>query len=170
VGSHPVIIVGDLNSFYGRDHVKSLFIDAINDSGLGTAGDVWVELEHQGVYPGENSLGTDYSNIRDGESLDKILYINPAMGTKIRPVAYSLDREGYQYDGKPLGDHYPVVATFQVVSGTTGIVEMEDVSNGSSEECGNGEVYNLNGVRVQQPHSGLYIKRQGEKVNKRVIK
>ena len=156
LGSHPVIIVGDLNSHYSIDGIKGHFIDAINESGLGTVGDVWVELEHQGVYPDERSASS-------GETIDKILYVNPAAGTKIQPVAYSLDRSGYQHDGLPLGDHYPVAATFQVVSGATGIVET--TVNPSSRAT----FYNLHGVPVEQPRGGIYIERQGEKGKARKV-
>jgi hypothetical protein len=157
--SRPVIVVGDLNSLYGRDDVKVQFIDAFNTSGLGTCGDVWVELENQGVYPEKGNTPT-------GETLDKILYINPATGTKIRPIAFSLDNSGYLYDGKPLGDHWPVAATFQVLSGTTGIIDNDTRINHEKASF-----YNLNGVRVNQPRSGIYIERQGQKGKaKKVIK
>ena len=34
--TRPIIIMGDMNSFYGQDNVKAAFIDAINNSGKGT--------------------------------------------------------------------------------------------------------------------------------------
>ena len=52
--SRPIIITGDMNSLYGRDDVKGQFIDAINQSGRGMASDVWVELQHSGIYPSES--------------------------------------------------------------------------------------------------------------------
>ena len=145
--SRPIIIVGDMNSLYSRDDVKGVFIDAINDSGRATVNDVWLELNK----PGE-------------ETLDKILYINPAMGTKIQPVAFSLDKDGYLYEGKPLGDHYPVAATFKVLSRSTGIETMD-----------NGQwimenYYDLQGQKVTQPKRGIYIQQQGGKTDKRVMK
>ena len=145
--SRPVIVVGDMNSLYSRDDVKGVFIDAINESGRATVNDVSLELNK----PGE-------------ETLDKILYINPVMGTKIQPVAFSLDKDGYLYEGKPLGDHYPVAATFKVLSRSTGIETMD-----------NGQwimenYYDLQGQKVTQPKRGIYIQQQGGKTDKRVMK
>jgi endonuclease/exonuclease/phosphatase family metal-dependent hydrolase len=145
--SRPIIVVGDMNSLYSRDDVKGVFIDAINESGRATVNDVWLELNK----PGE-------------ETLDKILYINPVMGTKIQPVAFSLDKDGYLYEGKPLGDHYPVAATFKVLSRSTGIETMD-----------NGQwimenYYDLQGQKVTQPKRGIYIQQQGGKTDKRVMK
>lgn len=158
LGSKPIIVTGDLNSFYTRDNIKALFIDAINESGKGTASDVWVELKRNGVYPeyvdvSEITDASEISNIRDGEGLDKVIYINPATGTKIFPVAFNIDQEGYQHDGKALGDHYPAVATFQVNPSdkTTGI---DDVNR---ELIINNRYFNLNGQRVNQPQGGIYI-------------
>ncbi len=149
--TRPVIITGDLNSFYGRDNVKAVFIDPINESGRATASDVWVELEKQGVYPTTTST-EELSNVRDGESLDKIIYINPATGTKIKPVKWSIDTTDYIYDGKPLGDHYPVVATFQVTDRvSTGIVEVD------AETTDSGIYYNMNGQQVTTPRNGVFI-------------
>ena len=150
--TRPIIITGDLNSFYGRDDIKRTFIDAINESGIGTVADVWVELQRQGVYPTETTEGTELSNIRNGESLDKILYINPVAGTQITPVAFSIDEQGYQHDGKALGDHYPVVATFQVQSRKD--VGIDEVNR---ESVNDDRYYNLNGQRVSQPHNGIFI-------------
>ena len=149
--TRPIIITGDLNSFYDRDNVKSVFIDAINESGLGTASDVWVELMNEGVYPTASET-TELNNVRNGESLDKIIYINPASGTKITPLSWSIDTEGYQYDGKPLGDHYPVVATFQV--GDRAVAGIEELNR---ETMDADRYYNLNGQKVNQPRNGVYI-------------
>lgn len=146
--SRPIIIVGDMNSLYSRDDVKSVFIDAINDSGLGTVSDVWIEMKKQG-----------------DETVDKILYINPVMGTKIQPVAFSLDKEGYQNEGKPLGDHYPVAATFQIV--TKAATGVEDVRSNEEDVK---RVYDLRGQKVTQPRNGIYIEQKGEKSDKRVFK
>lgn len=146
--SRPIIIVGDMNSLYSRDDVKSVFIDAINDSGLGTVSDVWIEMKKQG-----------------DETVDKILYINPVMGTKIQPVAFSLDKEGYQNEGKPLGDHYPVAATFQIV--TKAVAGVEDVRSNEEDVK---RVYDLRGQKVTQPRNGIYIEQKGEKSDKRVFK
>ena len=157
--SRPIIITGDLNSLYGRDDVKTQFIDAINESGRATVSDVWVEMRQKGVYPTEKRTETTAGD----ETLDKILYINPALGTQIQPVAFSIDREGYQYDGKPLGDHYPVAATFKVLSDkSTGIRALQDEKENATTDHA---IYNLNGQRVSESYKGIIIT-NGEKIIK----
>jgi len=161
----PVIITGDVNSFYGRDDVKRIFIDAINESGRGTAADVWVELQQRGVYPefrvDDTAMSVDpaeLSNIRNGESLDKIIYINPVSGMTILPVSFNIDIDGYRYDDRPLGDHYPVAVTFQVESNTgTGIDDKTLRLTGDGLQDTEKSVYDLNGVRVSQPRNGVFI-------------
>ena len=148
--SRPIILVGDMNSLYSRDDVKSVFIDAINESGRGTVADVWMELNKQGE-----------------ETYDKILYINPTLGAKIQPVAFSLDKEGYEIEGKPLGDHYPVAATFKVVEKDTGVKDVRMTKEDRREGI---HFYDLKGQEVSQPKTGIYIERQGEKADKRVMK
>lgn len=153
LGTHPIIITGDLNSLYCRDEVKQDFIDAINDSGRGKAADVWIELVKDGVYPSTRS-----ESWTSGETLDKILYINPTTGTKIQPVAITTDREGYLHDGKPLGDHWPVTATFQVGDRkATDVTQIEDRRlNIENVEDG---VYDLQGRQIVdgQLQKGVYI-------------
>ena len=161
----PVIITGDVNSFYGRDDVKRIFIDAINESGRGTAADVWVELQQRGVYPefrvDDTAMSvdpTELSNIRNGESLDKIIYINPVSGMTILPVSFNIDIDGYRYDDRPLGDHYPVAVTFQVESNKgTGIDDKTLRLTGDGLQDTEKSVYDLNGVRVSQPRNGVFI-------------
>ena len=177
--SRPIIIAGDMNSLYGRDDVKHEFIDAINETGRGTVSDVWVELQRNGVYPSENTTEATAGD----ETLDKILYINPAMGTNIQPVAISTDREGYLYDGKPLGDHWPVAATFRVVTPTnqsTGISDAARLNDkGQMINDMRGRVYDLQGRQVETSNfkvqssklpKGIYIEQQGKKTEKRIIK
>jgi endonuclease/exonuclease/phosphatase family metal-dependent hydrolase len=162
--SRPIIIAGDMNSLYGRDEVKSEFIDAIQESGRGTVSDVWVELQRNGVYPSEKTTEATAGD----EALDKILYINPAIGTNIQPVALTIDRDGFLYEGKAMSDHWPVAATFQVLKNageTTGMEESKKVADGESEKF-----FNLGGQRVSQPQSGIYIEQQGEKAEKRIMK
>lgn len=162
LASQPIIITGDLNSLYGRDEVKQAFIDVINESGRGTVSDVWVELQRSGVYP-----SGEYTEATAGdETLDKILYINPVMGTSIQPISITIDRDGYMYDGRPLGDHYPVAATFQVGVRKTGIVTPLENNGEKNRES----FYNLNGQQVSQPHNGIYIKRQDKKSEKLIMK
>ena len=63
-----------------------------------------------------------------------------------------MDKTGYTYNGKPLGDHYPVVATFEVmVKGYTGI---ESIVPADTDDA---TYYNLNGQRVSKPQRGVYV-------------
>ena len=158
--TRPIIIMGDMNSFYGQDNVKAAFIDAINNSGKGTVSDVWVELQHNGLFPETKDDG-----ISGGEVLDKILYVNPSAGTQIKAVSMKLDKEGYLLDGKPLGDHYPLAATFQIVSKDSHVT---GINGRVDAEQGDAEYYNLGGQRINKPTKGLVIERQDNK--KRIIK
>ena len=160
--TRPIIIVGDMNSLYGRDDVKYEFIDDITERGRGTVSDVWVELQKGGVYPTRSMTEATAGD----ETLDKILYINPASGTFIQPIAITIDTIGYKYDGKPLGDHWPVAATFKVVrsSESAGIDELH------SETTGKSQYYNLNGQNVILPQRGVYIEQKGKKTEKRIVK
>lgn len=115
----PVVVLGDMNSYYSRDSIVSQFIDAIQSTGRATVGDVWVELVRGGIYPDlqEGIVTHDGSGgwRRNGETLDKILYVNPIGGRHIRPVAYMLDTLHYLRPDSvtPLGDHFPIMATFR---------------------------------------------------------
>ena len=170
----PVIILGDLNSFYVRDTIQADFIEAINATGKAKASDVWVELEHKGLYPELSQITTgiareDYEV--DGECYDKIIYINPTNGQQLKAVAYKRDIEGFQYKGEPLGDHYPVSAVFEWESNGkqsgTGIVSVSQPdTNGNA-----GELFDLNGRRIRTVSGkGLYIERNKKGTFKRVIK
>lgn len=160
--TRPIIIMGDMNSFYGQDNVKAAFIDAINSSGKGTVSDVWVELHNNGLFPETKDDG-----ISGGEVLDKILYVNPSAGTQIKAVGMKLDKEGYLLDGKPLGDHYPLAATFQIVSKDSHVT---GINGRVDAEQGDAEYYNLGGQRINKPTKGLVIERQRQDNKKRIIK
>ena len=160
--TRPIIIMGDMNSFYGQDNVKAAFIDAINSSGKGTVTDVWVELQNKGLFPETKDDG-----ISGGEVLDKILYVNPSTGTQIKAVSMKLDKEGYLMDGKPLGDHYPLAATFQVVRKDS---PATNVNGHMDAEQDDAEYYNLGGQHMDQPTKGLVIERQHQVNKKRIIR
>jgi len=168
--SRPVIIVGDVNTLYKRDDVKKQFIDGIAETGRATVSDVFIELVKGGNYPEydpEARVKDEDLEELDGETLDKILYVNPTTGTQLKAISFNVDKEGYMYDGTPLGDHFPLSATFEVAARTSIIntlpTDGEDSSNSK-------ELYDLSGRKVSQPHSGLYIEHHGEKTNKRIIK
>ena len=153
LGGCPIIVLGDMNSYYRRDGIRQDFIDAIEETGLCTVSDAWVETENGGVYP---SSADDDEDASDGETLDKILYINPVNGMKLRLTAFKCDTSGYRNDGKPLGDHFPLSATFEVMQETAiGIREFSTVE----PRTGDG-IYTLDGRRVLRGASlrkGVYI-------------
>ena len=170
----PVIVVGDLNSFYSRDSILADFIEPINATGKAKASDVWVELEHEGQYPElrEITTGIEREGYEvDGECYDKIIYINPTNGQQLKAVGYKRDTEDYQYDSKPLGDHYPVSAVFEWVgsgkeSGTGILSISQPDANGNS-----GELFDLNGRRIKTASGkGLYIERNEKGTFKRIVK
>ena len=167
--TRPVIIVGDLNSYYCRDHIKSNFIDEIDATGRAKVYDAWVELQNNGKYPapvdGIVCCETDGNILESGEVLDKVLYINPTSGTGIHAVSYKLDTTDYQHDGKMLGDHYPVSVTFQI--GSRKLTGIETVQSSKFKVQ---SFYNLNGQRVDSNAHGIVIERSGENTYKRIIK
>lgn len=167
--TRPIIIMGDMNSYYCRDQIKAEFIDKIAESGKGIASDVWVELKKGGKYPSPKTgivFTEDAANILDGELLDKIIYVNPTTGTQLKALSWNMDVEGFLHEGQPLGDHYPVTATFEVAvdKASTGI---ETVRSVSEEPV---EYYNLNGQRISQPDKGPYIEHRGQENRKRINK
>ena len=116
----PIVVVGDMNSYYERDSVEIQFIDEINKSGRATIGDVWIELERGGKYPAlekgvvMQDLGSRGWS-RKGQVLDKIFYVNPVDAVRrLKPMSVTVDSVGYvREDGwTPLGDHSPLSAVF----------------------------------------------------------
>lgn len=146
--SRPILVVGDMNSYYYRDDFKTVFIDAIQTTGLATVGDAWVEQQLGGNYP---KLGSE--PLAD-ETLDKVLYINPTNAkTTIIPTSAEIDRDGYTgLDGQPLGDHYPLIVRFSIsspASTTTGITTI------APEVSADEEWYSLQGVRRDVNHTSF---------------
>ena len=170
----PVIIVGDLNSFYVRDTIHDDFIDAINATGRATASDVWVELMHEGMYPELREITTGIEREEyevDGDCYDKIIYINPTEGQKLKAVAYKRDMVDYQYDGEPLGDHFPVSAVFEWTDSekesVTGIVSVpQSYANGNARQ-----LFDLNGRRIETViDKGVVIEKNDKGTFKHIIK
>ena len=170
----PVIVVGDLNSFYTRDTIQADFIEAINATGKAKATDVWVELEHKGQYPAlrEITAGKEREEYEvDGETFDKIIYINPTNGQQLKAVSFKCDTEEYMHNGEPLGDHYPVSAVFEWTgqgeeSGIKALSISQPDTNGNVSE-----LFNLNGRRLKTASGkGLYIERNEKGTFKRIIK
>lgn len=119
----PIVVVGDMNSYYERDSVEIQFINEINKSGRATIGDVWIELERGGKYPAlekgvvMQDLGSRGWS-RKGQVLDKIFYVNPVDAvSRLKPISVTIDSVGFvREDGwTPLGDHSPLSAVFRFV-------------------------------------------------------
>ena len=119
----PIVVVGDMNSYYERDSVEIQFINEINKSGRATIGDVWIELERGGKYPAleEGVVMQDLGSrgwSRKGQVLDKIFYVNPVDAvSRLKPISVTIDSVGFvREDGwTPLGDHSPLSAVFRFV-------------------------------------------------------
>ena len=151
--SRPVVLTGDFNSYYTRDDIVAAFIEPIEATGRATVGDVWIEKYCNGAYP---KVG-DVKN--EDELLDKILYINPVGGIGLKPVSVNVDIAGYQFEGKPLGDHYPLMATFSVEGGdTSGIDEITHDTTG--------ETFDIQGRPANRSSKGIHISNGHKYINK----
>jgi Endonuclease/Exonuclease/phosphatase family. len=145
----PVIILGDTNSYFSRDDLEQVFFDPINNTGTHEVRNVWSEI-------GRDSYG---------DCIDKIIYINAVdADKKVEPVSYRIERDFVDENGKSIGDHWPVVATFNVVSTATGVDNISDV------EAPETEWYTLSGVRLSGKPSGkgIYL-RKGKKIYNSII-
>jgi hypothetical protein len=118
--NRPVIVTGDLNSYYERDSICSQVFSVIEQTGRATVGDAWVTLERGGKFPDmvEGPVTNDPGSTTwalKGQTLDKIIYINPTGGPQLKPLSFAVDSATYvRPDGKtPLGDHAPVSAKFR---------------------------------------------------------
>ena len=139
-----------------HDPIKTAFIDAIQTTGLATVGDAWVEQQWDGIYP---EVGDEP---QPDEALDKVLFINPtSASTIVVPTSVELDQSGYiGISGKPLGDHYPLIARFSLVSNrgvTTG------VGTAAAATAADDEWYSLQGIKQDAEAKGLVINRSGKK-------
>ena len=145
----PVIVMGDMNSLYHRDDVKNVFIDYINNTGLATAGDAWVELQLNGNYPQYGQT------VIQDELLDKVIYINPAnTQTPLVPKLAELDTTGYLKDGKPLGDHFPLIVTFAVDEASA----VDGMPENPSVQTDDAPVYTVQGTLATPDQNGILIK------------
>ena len=115
---NPIIIMGDTNCRYTRDPLESTIIAA-------GFSDPWIDLERDGVYPqmGNESLMVDDLGYQKGEVVDKVFY-KDGTNVKLDATTYFVDAEGYTDEGGLLGDHPPVIVTFEY-SFTSSTVEHE---------------------------------------------
>lgn len=117
---NPILIMGDTNSRYTREHLETLLIDAINEDSRFTIQDAWVEKVRNGSYPtyGADAIvavdkGGTYA-YPDAEIVDKIFYINNTdSDVTLTADSYRVCTDFVKEDGTPLADHWPVEVVFQ---------------------------------------------------------
>lgn len=103
----PKIIMGDTNCRYTRDDIFGKLISPLADRY--DVYDAWVQLCKAGVYPalGSDPLMVDDLGYKEGEVVDKIIYLNPKKGAQLHALSIDFDAD------YTLGDHKPLVVTFQ---------------------------------------------------------
>ncbi|MGM9714337.1 MAG: hypothetical protein ACI3Y5_09545 [Prevotella sp.] len=119
----PKLIIGDTNCRYTRNKVTENLITPLSTSY--DINDVWVERCLDGTAPtyGTSDLvisdKTNASEYLTKEIVDKIIYLVPkncTLSMTCKEMKFEVD--GYKKtDGTLLGDHVPVIATFEI-SGT----------------------------------------------------
>ncbi|MDO4491091.1 MAG: hypothetical protein Q4B85_08500 [Lachnospiraceae bacterium] len=112
---NPIIVMGDTNCRYTREHLETGFIDAINADPRFTIADGWIEKCKNGIYPeyGSASLMVGELGYVDGEIVDKMFYINNTdSDVTLTLDSFKVDTDFNKADDTPLADHYPVVGTF----------------------------------------------------------
>ena len=158
----PVILMGDMNSLYPRDSIKSIFIDPINATQQYYVSDTWVEACQQGIYP-EMVSGDRYMAYDNGEVLDKILYINPLKGPRLELKSYQLETDYTYEDGTPMVDHFPVSVTFRIIDDTSGICQFQlDTSSPQ-------QIWSIDGRSQSKLRKGLNIVRSSDGSIRKVV-
>ena len=129
---NPIIIMGDTNCRYTRDPLQEKII------GAGFS-DPWIDLERDGVYPkvGENAIMVDKEGYQKGEVVDKVFYRNvEGSPLQIEATNYRVDATGYTDDGGLLGDHPPVIVTFDYSFTSNSVAHTHDWSESWSTDAG----------------------------------
>ena len=136
----PVIILGDTNCRYTREHLETGFIDYINADSRFTIKDAWVEYMWDGVYPiyGSNAMMTHTYGAQKGEVVDKIFYINTTESNLV------LEANSYLHDTSvAISDHYPVVVNFTITDPNgTPLTDAEKEDNWTLEDIEGGDATN----------------------------
>ena len=113
--NRPVIVMGDTNSRYTRDDILGLFINPIEATGNYKVKDAWIEHCKNGIYPalGDEALMVDKLGYREGEVVDKVLYLSPKKnGLTIESLDFDVDAT---FDKS---DHKPIIVTMKVAGST----------------------------------------------------
>lgn len=140
--NRPVIVMGDTNSRYTRDDILGLFINPIEAAGDYEVKDAWIEHCKNGNYPTLGSAPLMVSDLgyRDGEVVDKVLYLNPKKdGLSISSLGFDVDAD---FDKS---DHKPIIVTMMVEGSTYMPAEANNWWRGE-ELKGNGQpvyIYNV---------------------------
>lgn len=137
----PKLIIGDTNCRYTRNKVTENLITPLSDKY--TVSDVWVEQCKDGTAPEYGTADlvisdkTNASEYQTKEIVDKIIYLVPKGCTlQLKCTGLKFEVDGYKKtDGTLLGDHVPVIATFEI-SGTP--IE-DDYTPGAQEDFWVGE-------------------------------
>lgn len=116
---NPIIVMGDTNCRYTREHLQTIFIDGLNADKRFTVVDPWVEKAWGGQYP---AYGTDSIMAVDkggpfpypqAEIVDKMFVINNTdSAISITAESYTVDTSFVAANGQPLADHWPIVVNF----------------------------------------------------------
>lgn len=116
---NPILVMGDTNSRYTRENLKTLFIDSINEDSRFTIEDAWIEKIYNGTYPqyGDDAMvavdkGGTYE-YPQAEIVDKVFYINNT-DSEVTLAAnnYQIATDFVDSNGSALADHWPVVVEF----------------------------------------------------------
>lgn len=113
--NRPIIVMGDTNSRYTRDDILGLFINPIEATGYYEVKDAWIEHCKNGKYPtlGDDALMVGQLGYREGEVVDKVLYLNPKKdGLAISSLAFDVDADF------TMSDHKPIIVTMKVEGST----------------------------------------------------
>ena len=137
----PKLIIGDTNCRYTRNKVTENLITPLSESY--DIKDCWVEECLGGTAPEYGTADlvisdkTNASEYQTKEIVDKIIYLVPNGCTlQLKCTGLEFEVEDYKKtDGTLLGDHVPVIATFEI-SGTP--IE-DDYSPGAQEDFWVGE-------------------------------
>lgn len=127
---NPIIIMGDTNCRYTRDPLEATIIKA-------GFSDPWIKLERNNVYPqvGEKDLMVGDLGYQEGEVVDKVFY-KDGTNVKLEATEYLVDAEGYTDDGGLLGDHPPVIVTFEYSFTSSTVAHTHDWSENWTSDAG----------------------------------
>lgn len=139
--NRPVIVMGDTNSRYTRDDILGLFINPIEATGYYEVKDAWIDHCKNGKYPnlGDEALMVDKLGYREGEVVDKVLYLNPKKnGLNIQSLDFDVDAA---FDKS---DHKPIIVTMKVEGSTYAPAKANNWWRGETLKGGGQPVYIYN--------------------------